>query len=193
MTIRHMVSVLVFAACTATQANDPCHDGSWWAISSNDQRLGYLAGYLDCGFYDRRVELLGRISWYELAPRVTRYYLADSARGPMPVSAVALKLAAPDLAQKPRKGAEAHIGMHGVFDGEYWRQIGPEGRAAFVAGYLDCRFEDGLQREAFPNPAHWYATRISAWYGISNVDPSEINEARASAKIAHVLAGLQKR
>src|SRR5262249_33839262 len=107
---------------------DQAHDGKWWLSVDKDQRLGFVAGYIDCYVFVRTGSLpvLEVANQYE--QRVTEHlknHLADRSKL---VTQVLEAIPAKPATETADKWEEEH----GLFDGEYWRQALPSHRAGFI-------------------------------------------------------------
>jgi len=147
------------------------------------QRLGFVAGYMDCYVFVRKGPLPFLESPYTYEERVTEHLKNHVADRGKPVTQVLEDIAAKPVAKTLDKWEE----KHGVFDGEYWRQAEPSQRVGFVQGFLECQRKDGKAVAKFSRNDDWYVAQISQWYGIKEDDVGEINPKRESKKIADVL------
>ena len=178
---------LAFICSFAIAATPGMHDGAWWKSASEDQRTGFLAGYIDCALYDAAEKQYTAVTWNSAEQAITARYTAHPAELKTPVASM---LAQYVKAQKPGPvppGGDVHPGKHGIFDGEYWRQSPPEHRLGFIEGYLDRHAKIANSTATYPQPAATYVKQISSWYGIRADDPGEINAKRPPRKIADVL------
>jgi len=183
-----MKSLALLVALSVTgiasgSTGDQAHDGKWWLSVDKDQRLGFVAGYIDCYVFVRKGPLPFLESWDQYEQRVTEHlkkHVADSSK---PVTQVLEAISAKPVAKTLDKWEE----KHGVFDGDYWRQAAPSQRVGFVQGFLECQRKDGKAVARFSRSDDWYVAQISQWYGIKENDPGEINPERESKKIADVL------
>jgi hypothetical protein len=161
---------------------DQAHDGKWWLSVDKDQRLGFVAGYMDCYVFVRKGPLPFLESWYQYEQRVTGYLKKHVADRSKPVTEVLEAIAAKPVAKTIKWEEE-----HGIFDGDYWRQALPSERVGFIQGFLECQRKDGKAVAKFSRSDDLYVAQISQWYGIKEDDPAEINPERESKKIADVL------
>jgi hypothetical protein len=166
---------IALAVCPAAQS--PRYDGRWWNTASADQRDGFLSGYLDCYVYDARGNDYSGRSIQQQIAEVSVFYRARPERLETLVAEVVRGLTGPHDRRPTAR--------HGAYDGEFWRQTSLAGRTAFIAGYLAC--QTGDLHAAFPASPEAYARAISAWYGISDTDESQLNEKRANDKIGDIL------
>jgi hypothetical protein len=146
-------------------------DGHWWQTLDNDERVQFLAGFIDCYVYDfgDRNNTFPE-SWYTYAPRITQYYQQPNSQVSRSVTSVLFDIRSKHPA-KPLPGGETWTNRHGFFNGEYWREITPDQRVAFIEGYLACYREHlGARRRKFSKPAGTYAENISRWFGINGDD-----------------------
>lgn len=167
--------------------DDEARDGAWWQRTPREERLGYLAGYLDCEVADAGQSVFAQVSWYTLEPKIKKRYASGlDAKAPK-VWTVMKEIAAKEPRNPLDKAGEHYPGKHGIFDGEYWRQSEPEHRLGFVEGYVDCLRNEVPEGARFSRPARIYVGRLSGWFGIQSGDPGEIRADRADSKIAHTL------
>jgi hypothetical protein len=104
--------------CNAT-ATDVLRDGNWWLKTDPEERIGYLAGYMDCGAYDARETRLERGSWYNLEPKIDSVYRKEPSKRRLPVASVLLDLAPHEPIGSGSKRGERNPAKHGFFDGQY--------------------------------------------------------------------------
>ena len=167
---------------------DVARSGAWWLSASPDEKVGYLAGYIDCAAYDAGQDM-GKQSWYSLAPKITAQYSGRPDRMSQPVSAV-LKEVVRGESHGPvagGEGGEHNKEKHGFFDGEYWRRGSDEHVLGFVEGYLDCWRIEGLKGAKFSKPPIGYVAQVSEWFDINGDQPPAVSSARRRMKIADVL------
>ena len=183
-----MKSLVLLIALSVTgiasgSTGDQAHDGNWWLSVDKDQRLGFVAGYMDCYVFVRKGPLPFLESWYTYEERVTEHLKKHVADRSKLVTQV-LETIAAKRGTKPNGNRGE---KHGIFDGEYWRQALPSQRIGFIQGFLECQRKDGKAVAKFSRSDDWYVAQISQWYGVKEDDPAEINEKRESKKIADVL------
>jgi len=178
--------ICLFSAC----AEAISYDGKWWNSLSHNEKLIFLAGYIDCAVYDAGQKNMSGVSWYSLEPEVTKFYRENTSDIGKPVITVLTQFGPTEKLKTP-PGGEPYPGKHGMFDGEYWRQALDDGRRGFITGYLACQQEFKKPEASFSHEIQWYVDQISKWYGIQPDDPSEINEERYLEKIADVLYTLK--
>src|SRR5262245_10616023 len=178
-----LLIALLVAGIASGSTGDQVHDGKWWLSVDKDQRLGFVAGYIDCYVFVRKGPLPFLESWYAYEERVTEHLKKHVADRSKPVTQVLEAIAAKPVAKTTNKWEEEH----GIFDGDYWRQAEPSQRVGFVQGFLECQRKDGKAVAKFSRSDDWYVAQISQWYGIKEDDPGEINPERESKKIADVL------
>jgi hypothetical protein len=163
-------------------------DGAWWRTLSSDERVEFLAGYIDCYAND-----LGDKnntfpeSWYTYAPRITEYYDQNPAKLTRQVTSVLFNVRSKHP-PKPQQGGETWTEKHWFFNGDYWRGLGNAERATFIEGYLTCHEAHLSSRpERFSKSATNYVEKISHWFGVTPLDPSEVNAKRERVAIADAL------
>jgi hypothetical protein len=163
-------------------------DGKWWLSIGADERVEFLAGYID--YYANDFGDKNRTfpeSWYTYAPRITRYYTQNPQRVTRQATTVLFDVRSKNP-PKPQKGGEVWAEKHWFFNGQYWWQIGAAERTAFIEGYLACYREHLSSRpKRFSESAQTYADEISHWFGAGAPDPSDINPKREDVAIADVL------
>ena len=181
-----LAGLLVLQANGGALPSDGVKEGVWWQSAPRDERLGYLAGYIDCAVYDAGKDM-GRQSWYSLAPKISAQYAKRSDKLMQPVSAILKELVSAEAVRHGEEGGEHYDEKHGFFDGEYWRRGGGEHRLGFIEGYLDCWKTEGVKGGKFSMPAGKYVALLSDWFGISANDPRMVRADRATKKIAEAL------
>jgi hypothetical protein len=175
-----MVALVLVLFSLAVAQEPPKLDGNWWLSIADDQRVEFLAGYMDCyaadvGDYNRTLQE----SWYTYAPKITRYY-ADNPKNICRRATRVLFDVRSKNPPQPLKGGEIWTEKHGPFNGEYWREMKTPVRIAFVEGYLACLREHLPSRaKRFSKAAQTYSDEVSRWYGIDAAD-------RASPKLIDV-------
>ena len=182
--------ICLFSTC----ANAVSYDGKWWNDLPRDERLAFTAGYFDCAVYDAGQDNMGDISWYQIESEVTRFYNENTPELEKTVIVVIRQLYATGKLKhrKPDYTGEYYPEKHGIFDGEYWRQLHFENvLLRFIEGYLVCQREFKKPEASFSREAKWYVKQISEWYGVRSDDPGKINEERYQDKIADVLYRLK--
>jgi hypothetical protein len=174
--------VALFSAC----AEATSYDGKWWNSVSKGERTGFLAGYIDCMAYDAGQKNMADASWDLLEPKITKFYRGSASDLIKPVATVLVQVSSRGIPPKSGEG-ETYSEKHGIFDGEYWRQLSDDERLGFIEGYVACQKQYNKPAASFSHEARWYVAQISGWYGIRADDPSEISEKRSSKKIADAL------
>ena len=181
--------ICLFSTCS----NAISYDGNWWNELSKDERIEFYTGYLDCAAYDAEQDIPNPY-WDQVESEVTKFYNENTSEIEKPVIVVIRQLYATGKL-KPREvttGGEYYPEKHGIFDGEYWRQLYFENvKLRFIEGYLVCQREFKKPEASFSREAKWYVEQISQWYGVQSDDPSEINAERSPDKIADVLYKLK--
>jgi hypothetical protein len=158
--------------------------GKDWASHSQDWRLEFLAGYLDCSIAERK-DKNKTVAWTLLEPKITNYYLQPSADAALPVTSLIDRFAPESRNDNP--DGEYYPEKHGFFDGEYWYQISSsDARAGFISGYLTCQRAEPKRKVDFLKSPDSYANRISDWYN-PNGSSQKLADHRANTKIADVL------
>jgi len=175
-----LLSLLSVQGCAAQSS----YGSDWWKSAGVDERTQFIAGYVDCETYDRQNGDFAPVQWTLVEPRISTYYSrhAETRR-----TAPSLILEMSGESAMPNIGGEVYPGKHGIFDGDYWRQMTPSGRTGFVEGYLSCR-SSAPERLPIPkNPIAWYVRAIDASYCNNDQDcPDE----HATEKIGDILSKL---
>ena len=158
----------------------PRLDGHWWQTLYENEKVEFVAGYIDCYAND-----LGDKnntfpeSWDTYAPRITNYYGDHPEAANRLVTKVLFDVRS-KRPPKPQEGGETWTEKHWFFDGEYWGQMGKGERDAFIQGYLACYKEHLASRQQkFSLAANRYAQEVSAWF--------DANPKRYRTAIADVL------
>ena len=181
-----VVELLLLVSLTVGQ-RAPESDGRWWLSKGNDERVEFLAGYLDCYVNNFGDTKTFTESWYTYEQRITRYYQQNPHGVARHVTSVLFDVRS-ENPPKPHKDGEVWIEKRGFFNGEYWREIGTTQRTAFIEGYLACHREHLSSRpEHFSKSATIYEEQISHRLGIDAADPSDINSKLEDVAIADVL------
>jgi hypothetical protein len=148
--------------------------------------LVFLAGYIDCVVYDAGKTQLADAQWNVLEVQISKYYSAHASEIQTPVAVLLMRFGN-NQGKNAASGGESYPGKHGMFDGEYWRQVSPDHRLGFLEGYLECQKENNKPAATFSRSAVWYVAQISQWLGVKADDPSEVNPKRVDKKIANAL------
>src|SRR5258708_25960534 len=114
-----------------TSDQQQIYDAAWWHSTAKDQRLGWMAGYIDCATRHGN-KVLRNVSWYNLEPEISKFYISNPKEAGLDVAAVVSRTAR-DVARPNDTGGDST----GGFDGEYWRQT-EEQREGFIQGFLSC-------------------------------------------------------
>jgi hypothetical protein len=73
----------------------------------------------------------------------------------------------PTVAKTARlSGGEVQPGKHGVFVGDYWRQMEELQRLGFLQGFIECQRRDARSTARFSRSDEWYVSEISRFFGI---------------------------
>jgi hypothetical protein len=159
------------------------YDYIWWQSTPQDERTQFIAGYLDCAVYDLGQIKLADAQWNVIEPKITTYYASQPKSLHRTVPSLILTFGVSSHSTDP--AAERYPGKHGIFDGDYWRQITPSGRVGFVEGYIACRDSKREQKRFAAHSAAWYVGEISETYRLTAND--NIEDSRASEKIATII------
>lgn len=162
------------------------YDRVWWGSTPKDERTEFIAGYIDCATYDRGNAELANAQWNLIEPKITTYYAShpDAIHRMVPSLILALGSGGGSTDQ----AGEQYPEKHGIFDGDYWRQITPSGRIGFVEGYLACRNAEHETRQFSARSADWYVSQIDGTYRLTR--EGDIDDSRASKKIATIIQDL---
>jgi hypothetical protein len=174
---------LTLAACIISQPARP-YDGSWWKSLSVSEQDAFVSGYLDCYIWDAQRTDYSDKPIRQQRDSISSFYRANPQFASTPVPELLRKLA---RTGGPNRGAE----RHGVYGGDFWRQLSATGRVAFLRGYIACNSLYMTTR--FSRTPETYAKTISRWYGVSDADESQLNDKTANDKIGDVLARLRDR
>lgn len=155
----------------------------WWQSTPQDERTQFVAGYLDCAVYDLGKTNLAEAQWNVIEPKITTYYASQPESIHRTVPSLILTLGV--NSHSTDQAAEHHPGKHGIFDGDYWRQITPSGRVGFVEGYTACRDSKPGRNQFAAHSAAWYVGQISGTYRLTH--GNDIDDSRASKKIATII------
>lgn len=184
---RHLVLVFLTAfACATAQPARADYDGYWWSDRGREERLGFLAGIVDCSMSELDRKIYRDIAWEDFEPLVGAYYAKDPVRRRTDVVSVLADLVSTRSLTAGPSGGEEYPGKHGVFIGEMWRQSSPMFRLGFVAGFIRCYKTLPKRHASFDEPPASYVMRISSWYGVTE-DLSKIDEDKIDTPIADVL------
>lgn len=162
---------------------------NWWASTARDERIQFIAGYLDCAAYDRGKTEMAKWQWDVMEPKITKYYASHPESPDQTVPSLILALGATDGSTD--QAPEVYPEKHGIFDGDYWRQITSPGRAGFVEGYIACSDSAMEGRKLDSHPTAWYVNQINRTYRLTG--ENDIDDGRrASKKIATIIQELTR-
>jgi hypothetical protein len=156
-------------------------DGNWWLSIDQEQRLGFLAGYFCCSYFDLKNQKYSRMSWRNIEPQITEYYNNKSNSKQVIIQNI-IKL----FVEKNNSPSKPNSKKYSFFDGEYWRQSDRPHKIGFIEGYVNCWNTNKVPLMNSDGVEQW-VLRLDKWYGIRIDDPSEINEKRVDAKIPIVM------
>jgi len=180
-TVMSMILLVALAACMAGQVAPP-YDGKWWKSLSAAEQNAFVSGYLDCYVWEAKGSDYSGQSIQQEIRSLSDFYWMNPGKMGTSVPEVLQKLDRPNHHEQTGE-------WHGVYDGDFWRQLSPPGRVAFIRGYIACVRLHLSNR--FSRPLETYVKTISAWYGVSDTDESELNDGTANDKIGDVLARLR--
>jgi hypothetical protein len=164
------------------------YNDAWWGSAPHDERVEFIAGYIDCAVYDQGDTQLAGVQWNVIEPEITRFYASHSKATNQTVPSLILSLGVKSHSNDHT--SEQHSEKHGIFDGDYWRQITQLGRIGFVEGYLDCRRSKSQSPQFAAHSTAWYVSQIGNAYALTKED--DIDDNRASEKIATIIQKLVK-
>ncbi len=169
------------------------YDGHWWMSVGEDERFGFLNGYLDC----YRYEFMGpdRYTSFAVVYRtaLTDFYAKGGATDrDASISDLLHRLrdTGPPPPIEPFSGHNAE--PHGGNDGLVWRAMGAHVDAefeqlGFVEGYLACHAALNHNKGGtFSKPAKEYVTAITTWYRF-NISTGNFDSKRERVPVADVL------
>jgi hypothetical protein len=168
----------------------PSYDGKWWLSVDIWQREGFVDGYIACYTFDAKGEIKFEYTGQMYAPRVTDYLRAHPDEYERPAEQLLWNVTKPSYA--PPSGrhlggrGETSQGKYGLYDGEFWREMGDSKHLGFIQGFLYCYSKYGdASRGTFSKPAPEYVEAISKWYEIDG--EGGINPKKMPAKIPTIL------
>lgn len=182
---RYLILILLIAwtlPILGSASRSP-YDSVWWQSAPKDERTQFVAGYLDCAAYDLGDTKLTDAQWNVIEPKITTFYNSQPKSVHKTVPSLIVTLAVSSHSTDP--AGERHPGKHGIFKGDYWRQITPSGRLGFVEGYTACRASMPEQKRFAVHSAAWYVDQISNTYRLTA--DNDIEDSRASGKIATII------
>jgi hypothetical protein len=182
--------LLICGSVCALSASTPTYDGKWWLSVDKWQREGFVDGYLACYIFDAKGEIKFEFSGQLYAPRVTDYLATHPNEQEKPAEELLWAITKPPYAPPARKHlggqGETDPGKYGLYDGEFWREMGDSKHLGFIQGFLYCYSKYGnASKGTFSKPASWYVEAISKWYEIDG--EGGINLKKMSAKIPTIL------
>ena len=179
----------LLVASVAIQSNGqetPKYKGRWWLSLSEEKRVIFLDGYLDCyKFEANRSDRFGAL--FLRAKQVTAMYETDPTTLGVSVADAFYKFRLKESDPEPMPGGEVWSEPHWYYDGEFFRQMGPSGRVVFLEGYMYCleRSVPSLRR-AFPRTVQHYSNLVTTWFEIDD-EKETINIETMREPIATVL------
>jgi hypothetical protein len=186
--MRSAITVTLGTLLLLGASAESTYDRVWWESTGKDERTQFVAGYLDCAAYDDGNTRLAEAQWNGIEPEITRYYTSHPQMTRRTVPSLILALGAASRSTDP--AGERYPEKHGIFDGDYWRQITQSGRIGFVEGYLACRTSGIEKRQFAAHTAAWYVSQIDRTYRLTPEDGEDEND--ASKKIASIIQKLTR-
>lgn len=172
--------LVVAAILVSSLARAGTYDSKWWLGLSERERLEFVTGALDCYINDVHGTQYLDESFSSNVKAITDYYAhhpEDSKLSVLDVMRRVPRHTTPQAAHGRSKD--------NTVDGEYWRQADGPWRSALVEGYLACRAKYLQSHTTMPIAS--IVSRISKWYGVSEADPSEIDDHRSADKIGDLI------
>ena len=173
----------------AAQKQQKRYDGRWWQSITQRERLGFVAGFIDC--YDSDYQgppIFQARSLDAHRDLTTQYYQGRSSRLQELVTGVLTRRHPPDV--RDERAGERAEERHGFFDGLYWMQMsvgGVDEPRGFIEGHLSCYSSllPGRAKLFRKSPAE-YREQITMWYRFVEAT-GDVDAERQHAKIADVL------
>lgn len=178
---RAMFWLILIMPCASCMAQtEPRLDGHWWLLQSAEQRTAFFGGYYACYVYD--VGFRDISGSPDPVRSVTNLYQLGAVNKHTPVFDAFKKIDA----EGPRGQRRVASEKYGDTNGDYWRLSSKAERIEFVRGYLAC--QKLHFRVDIGKPLETYIDQLSAWYGIDDSDPGEIDSKTADDKVPAVLS-----
>ena len=173
-------------------SNATNYDGRWWLSIDQQQRDGFVYGFVVC--YSNLVDhKLFQESYRTYTTRLNGYLRAHPESLAEPVENTLRSMASPPFAKPVHRPApnetpkEYTVKWGANNDGDEWRGA-TSWNLGYVEGFLECYSRDTKSEYGtFSKPPEWYANAIANCYGVKADDPAKINPSRENEKIPEVL------
>jgi len=182
-------SGLASSPALSSAQQDDVSDGRWWTRHSSNERGDFVAGWMNCYYFDHRGPFLwaSDISMDSVVNLLSHYYESDSARLSASLSHAILAVASlrdgvstlPSAVRPPEDRG---------WDGLDWKQMSGGEQLAYVEGYMQCHqsFAFTVPHVRFARTPGDYVRRTSMWYRFDR-QTGDIDGDRESTSIGAVL------
>ena len=185
---------VIGSMCCSRSKSFKRYDGTWWANTPLDQKLGFIDGFVDGYTYGCREAKQLCTARNELETAISSYYTKHGEDDSMLVGDVLLRTAGSSGAfanneETPQKSVQEND----AFDGFVWLKYSPKKRLGFVEGYLNALMPQTSRSVFFPkNPEH-YSSAVTGFYSVPSAKQSQTgtNEDPLKRPIAKVLWGMK--
>ena len=161
-----VVGLFIVTSCNASEHDKQTYDIKWWHITNKDQRVQFIAGYIDCVITDKHDDSLINTSWDNIEPKINDYYkLHPKSKYSVPYLVHKFR-----QTEQPKYVGDYHPG--GIFTGYYWSEISPIQRRGYILGYIACLSSISQYSNTKWKSSNWYMDHIDSYYQITsdNVD-----------------------
>jgi hypothetical protein len=153
-------------------------DAKWWMSVKDEERSGFVEGYLSCYLREQRGKKGFDQPTGKYVQGVTAAFESAKNRN---------RSAGKVLVKQGRRRITQGLPKQDTFDGMMWLNYSPAERRGFVEGFVGCF---GTSTKAFPRNADYYVEQVSIWYGIQEVEANKqdsLEEDKAKTPIRIVL------
>ena len=199
--LRHRILLLLIfipllfpgSICCKRSKSFEGYNGSWWANTPPDQRLGFIDGFVDYYTYGCRKESKLCSIRNELGPAISLYYKNNRNDETLLVGEVLVQAARTRGAISSDGWKFPKLDKGGAFDGLIWLRYSPKMRLGYVEGYLNALMPQTSRAVAFPNNPAYYANAITRFYRTAsgNQPQADAVENPLGKQIAQVLWDLR--
>ncbi len=166
------------------------YNGNWWKYTPQDQKLGFIEGFVAFNSDGCRKELRLCADKNELEPAVSSYYEKQvDEESTLVVEVIRRAAKAAGMLASPESEIATTDQSTGSFDGQAWLKYSAKKRLGFVEGYLNALMPQTSQAVKFPKGPEYYANALTGFYTVPPAGnaPDDTRQNILDRKIGEVL------